>query len=107
MTKQTNQQGDVIFEVSEIPSDAKPLTSNVVRRGEGHHAHVLDGDVQLFDRDGTIYVRVGPGGATIQHERVGGGVGEHNPQTIAPGTYRTPSVVEWNPWNQEARRVQD
>lgn len=105
---QTNQQGDVIFVREAIPADAKVRQSNVVREGEGHHAHVLVGDeVELFEKDGTIYARVGHGGATIEHQRVGGGPGEHRTQTIAPGEYRTPGVVEWNPWEQEARRVQD
>ena len=104
---QTNQQGDVVFEMAEIPSDAKRRESLVVREGEGHHAHVMEGDVELFEKDGTIYVRVGVGGARINHQQIGGGPGEHATQTIAPGTYRTPGVVEWNPWEKEARRVQD
>ncbi len=109
VNKQTNQQGDVIFELCpEIPSDAKPVKTNVVREGEGHHVHVLEGpEVELFEKDGVIYARVGKGGAKIEHRSVSGGAGEHNTQTIKPGTYKTPGVVEWSPWQEEARRVQD
>lgn len=106
------QQGDVILvPVSEIPSDAKPRKNMVLKEGEGHNVHVMEApvadDVEVFEREGRLFVRVKGDGAKLVHRSISGGVGEHASQVVAPGLYEQKSVQEWDPWRNEGRNVQD
>lgn len=105
------QQGDVILEeVDEIPAGATPRKSHIIREGEGHHVHEIEGEVELFEKDGVIYTKV-VGPAQLVHRSVGGGAGEHKTivkDNIPAGKiFRDRGVVEWDAYANEARRVQD
>jgi hypothetical protein len=56
-------------------------------------------DVRLFLRDGMLYMNA-PNGTTIVHE-------EHDPITIPPGDYVIGTVLEYDHFAEEARKVID
>ena len=102
------QQGDVlILQATAIPEGAKPVKpgtrGHVLAEGEHTgHAHTMEATeaVELFVRDGVLWLRVGEGGATVTHE-------EHRAQTVAPGVYKIRRVVEVDPFENEIRTVAD
>lgn len=99
------QQGDVLlFAGVVMPADARAVERRVLALGEATgHAHRLAeaSDGLLYEApDGTLYLRVGPGGATVTHE-------EHQAVSLAPGDYRVGRVREYDHWEEEARQVRD
>ena len=62
-------QGDVQLESTVIPSTAKPIQKRPIALGEhSGHKHVRTGDYELLeDKKGTIYAKIGKGGAILQH----------------------------------------
>ena len=101
------QQGDVLLKrIAEVPSDAKPRAAiggrHVVAEGEvtGHfHALVATEAVEMFERNGTLYLRVSEP-TPMTHE-------EHKPQVVEPGVYEVGIVKEVDPFTEEVRSVQD
>ncbi len=72
VTNQVAHGGDVqIYAVDSIPAGAKKVTSKndkILARGEtSGHAHVLTGDVELFEFEGQTFAAVGKDGAYHQH----------------------------------------
>ncbi len=98
------QHGDVtIVAVSSIPGAAKKSTTRVLAYGETTtHKHQLtdEADVEVYEHEGTLFLRVGPGGAGITHE-------EHGLGVIAPGEYQVGHVQEYDHFVEEARSVRD
>lgn len=99
------QQGDVLLrQVATIPHGGTVVRHArgwVVAEGEGTgHAHVVIGDgVEVYEKDGTLYVSA-PNGGTIRHE-------EHKPIDLAPGNYEIGIVREYDHFVEEARQVRD
>ena len=99
------QQGDVLLKkVSSIPKDAKPVQRKergwVLAEGESTgHAHVIEDDIELVEKDGILYM-TNKESVTIKHE-------EHKHQTIVPGTYQIGIVKEYDPFEKAIRNVQD
>ena len=99
------QQGDVLlFTTNKIPLGVTGRSDGILAHGElTGHAHRLANasDGLLYEaEDGTLYLRVGAGGASITHE-------EHAPLTLPPGTYKIGRVREYDHFAEEARRVRD
>ena len=72
VTKQGFHGGDCQgYLIDKLPDGAKPITSidgRIVARGEtSGHAHILTGDVQLFELNGQVFAVVGSDGAFHQH----------------------------------------
>jgi hypothetical protein len=66
--------GDVQFyEIGAIPAGAKKVTTiegRILARGEtSGHAHILTGDVEIFELNGQLFAAVGKDGAFHQHYR--------------------------------------
>lgn len=64
--------GDVQgYEVSYLPKGAKKITNvqeKIIARGEtSGHAHILTGDVELYELNGKMFAVVGKDGAYHQH----------------------------------------
>ncbi len=84
LKKICGQHGDVVWEeVDSIPDGAKSLGVKkgfVLERGEGIHTHVLEDidGVEIFEKDGDIFVRVKEK-LTHNHE-------EHGLQVLRPKT---------------------
>lgn len=97
------QHGDVLIIAATIPAQANKTTQRVLAEGEvTGHAHRLtaESDVEVYEHEGTLFLRVGPRGAGITHE-------EHGRGEIAPGDYRVGRVQEYDHFAEEARAVRD
>lgn len=109
--------GDVIIKlIKEIPKNTKPYEDNAVQYGEvTHHAHRVSGDFKIsftmedFEAgikvstggfNGTKYLEVGEGGATISHE-------EHVTLPLPPGIYKCFTVREFDHFAKIIRKVAD
>ena len=97
------QHGDVTIQPARIPVGAQPTARRVLAEGEvTGHAHRLldDADVEVYEHEGTLFLRVGARGAPISHE-------EHGQAVIAPGEYRVGRVQEYDHFSEESRAVRD
>jgi len=101
------QQGDVLFNrIGELPGSLKKvdkkLRGYVLAEGEtSGHAHVITDDVELYERDGTLYLSVTkPEGVAVTHE-------EHLPVTLEPGFYEIGIVQEFDPFSEQVKKVVD
>lgn len=95
VVKKQRQQGDVLLElVSEVPKGAKrverKLRGFVLAEGEATgHAHVIeaqDDAVEMYEKDGQLYVRLASE-QDLVHE-------EHKTQTVEPGVWKVNRVQE-------------
>ena len=96
------QQGDVGLErVIKVPTGAKRLPHRTVAKGEatGHHHTFVEESVELYERDGVLYVSA-PEGATLKHQT-------HNPVTVPPGTWVYRPRREQDHLGEVVRRVMD
>ena len=95
------QQGDVLIQsISEIKG--KKLNHKTLAKGEatGHHHIITEGDAELYEHEGTMFLRVNSDNATLTHQ-------EHNIVTIPKGDYIVKKVREVNWVDEEIRKVRD
>lgn len=95
------QQGDVlIVKVKEI--QGKKLTHLTLAKGEltGHNHTITRGEAELYDHEGTLFLRVKSDEAILTHQ-------EHDTLTIPKGDYKINIVREYDHFAEEARKVQD
>jgi len=97
------QQGDVLF----IPKkgklkDVEIKKDKIVAEGEatGHMHQVIDENATVYvNKDGEIYLEA-PEGATVTHQ-------EHHQVTVPAGLYDIKIVREYDPLENEVRKVRD
>lgn len=101
------QQGDVlIHRIKGLPDDLKKVERKqrglVLAEGEttGHAHCIVDNDVEMYERDGVIYLSVLGEKATLVHE-------EHQAIEIPNGTYEIGIVQEIDPFSEQVRQVVD
>jgi hypothetical protein len=96
-------------------SKAKKVENNIVARGEvSGHSHIATGDVDVYELDGEVILDV-RGEAAIKHlleeaftrEKKEVWTGEHADIPLAPGTYKYVPQMEFDPYDEVIRRVQD
>lgn len=95
------QQGDVLItKVNSIKG--KKLNHLTLAKGEatGHHHTVTVGEAELFEADGTLFLRVNSDEAQVTHQ-------EHKTVILPKGDYQIGIVKEYDHFAEEARRVQD
>ena len=95
------QQGDVIIEkVEEVKG--KRLPHLILAEGEvtGHMHQITKGEAELYEEDGTLYLRVKSDTAELTHQ-------EHNTIVLPRGDYVVRKVREYDHFAEEARDVQD
>lgn len=96
------RHGDVLIQtVKEIPSEAKSRPGAILMRGEmtGHSHRIKEqGACELFECEGTLYMRILIDNATLVHE-------EHHAISLKKGVYKVWQQREYTP--QEIRRVFD
>lgn len=100
-TGQFLQQGDVcIFKVDNIKGNK--LEHLTLAKGEktGHHHTITEGDAELYEENGILYLRVNSKEATLTHQ-------EHKSIVIGKGDYKIGIVQEYDHFAEEARRVAD
>ena len=95
------QQGDVLLtKVSSVKG--KRLSHLTLANGEhtGHHHTVTVGDAELYEHEGTLFLRVTSEEAVLTHQ-------EHGPVTLPAGDYKVGIVQEYDHFAEEARDVRD
>ena len=99
------RQGDIYFEaISEIPADAKKVKARgryIIAEGEAtghHHSVAAMPDVEMLERDGTLYLRVAREDVKVEHQ-------EHAPIDLPVGVYRVGRQREYHP--EAIRQVAD
>lgn len=95
------QQGDVvIIKVKEI--QGKKLNHLTLAVGEktGHSHTITEGDAELYEQEGTLFLKVNSDIATLTHQ-------EHDTVTIPKGDYKINIVREYDHFAEESRKVQD
>ena len=103
MKKLQIQQGDVLIESAEIPEGAKQLTHGKLAEGEatGHQHSIANlGMAMLLEHNKELFLNVTAPQVEINHQ-------EHLSVTVPMGTYRIGIVREYDPFEQETRRVRD
>lgn len=106
------RQGDVFLEQidGKLPkSKMKKLSTNLVAEGEfSDHVHVVEGDVELFELNGTLFVAVGSDGATLEHKNLKTGKeADHKPISLPKGTHKVTIQREYNAFTGGYERVWD
>jgi len=95
------QQGDVIIKkVSEVKGKKLDHLTLAVGEATGHHHTVTEGDAELFEHEGTLYLRINSDEAKVTHQ-------EHGTVTIPKGDYQIGIVREYLHFDEEARNVRD
>jgi len=88
------RQGDVILKPlpSIAPSLGDQLPHLTLAEGEvtGHSHRISNGEAELFEKEGTLYLRVLSPQATLTHE-------EHNALLIPQGTWQVQIQREYEP----------
>ena len=95
------QQGDVIIEkIKGIKG--KKLNHLVLAEGKvtGHKHEITKGEADLYEDNGTLYLRVKSDTAELTHQ-------EHNTIVLPKGDYMVRKVREYDHFAEEARNVQD
>lgn len=119
--KLKGHQGDVQFKtINALPENAKKINNRPLAYGEvSGHVHVLTGDVELFEIEGTTYAVVGGDGARMQHvmennlkpacmtEVVELPIADHKSILFPPGTYEIGIQKQYNPYEKVFERVLD
>lgn len=98
---QFSQQGDVcIIKVDKIKGIR--LNHLTLAKGEktGHHHTITEGDAELYEENGVLYLHVKSEKATLTHQ-------EHKPILIDKGDYQIGIVREYDHFAEEARNVAD
>jgi len=98
-------QGDVFFtRAKKLPEGVKPVGKRargyVIAEGEATgHAHVIQDDIELYEKDGILFVKTSKD-VSVHHE-------EHLPVTLGAGIWKVGIVREFDPFLQEYRKVTD
>lgn len=96
------QQGDVLIKkIKHIPQEANQRKDLVLAHGESGHIHqILDKNkASLLEYGGITYLKV-TSPVELVHE-------EHKMLIIQPGSYEIDQVKEYDPFEEEIRRVDD
>lgn len=120
MKQLTGHQGDVGFKTSSIPKEAIKITNKPIALGEhSGHMHVLTGDVELFEHNGTIYASVGSDGARLQHCHESNfseacwtttkeiAIADHKSHLLPQGNYEFWIQNAYNPYSKLMEKVID
>ena len=95
------QQGDVLIKkITQIKG--KKLNHLILAEGEstGHKHTITEGDAELYESDGKLYLKVISEKATLTHQ-------EHKTIEIPQGDYAIEIVKEYDHFSEEARNVKD
>lgn len=95
------QQGDVLIK-KVLSIKGQKLNHLTLAKGEktGHHHTITEGEADLYEQNGVLYLRVNSKEATLTHQ-------EHKPVVIEKGDYEIGIVREYDHFAEEARSVAD
>jgi hypothetical protein len=115
------QQGDCILkrigihgifeiELPEIPSEAKPVKTNLLLKGQTNSHALYGGDFEIFEHEGVLFLDV-KSDTTLDHVKDHHSLtpvhAEHHAQTIEVGQYFVSPLMEYDHLLEESRRVID
>ena len=87
------RQGDVLMvSVASVPKGAKKLDHLILAHGEvtGHAHRITEGEADLLEKDGVLYLSVKSETALLTHE-------QHGPQTLPKGDFKITIQREFEP----------
>jgi len=95
------QQGDVLIKSTKKIMGQK-LSHLTLAYGEatGHHHTITEGDAELYEHEGTLFLKVASETALLTHQ-------EHNVVTIPKGNWEIGIVKEFDHLSKEQRNVRD
>ena len=95
------QQGDVLIQ-NVLEVEGKKLNHLILAKGEvtGHCHEITSGEAELYDHEGTLFLKVKSDEAILTHQ-------EHGVITLPKGNYKIGIVREFDHFSEEAKRVQD
>ena len=95
------QQGDCIIKrTSQIKGKRLDHLTLAIGEATGHHHTITKGDAELYDHEGTLFLRVNSDEAELTHQ-------EHNTITIPKGDYEIGMVREYRHFEEEIKEVVD
>ena|ERR1039457_1256962 len=95
------QQGDVLIKkVASIKGKKLNHLTLAVGEATGHHHTITEGEAELYEDNGVLYLHVESENATLTHQ-------EHKPITIEKGDYEIGIVREYSHFDEESKRVTD
>jgi len=95
------QQGDVLIQrVSEVMGKKLNHLTLAVGEATGHHHTITKGDAELYNYEGTLFLRVNSEEAELTHQ-------EHDTVVLPKGDYKIGIVKEYDHFAEEARNVAD
>ena len=103
-------QGDVALRSITLPDGAVKIENRPLALGEiSGHAHIIEGDADLYELDGKTFVAAGSDGATLRHvKQYTGQKADHEDIILSPNTcYEVILQNEYNPESAEFERVLD
>lgn len=108
------RHGDVDgLPIKDIPKSAKPVQNKTIMYGErsGHH-HTFSGQVLVYEPSEPDFIKVdGEQRQVLKYVEVKGNAQlthqEHDTKTIPEGKYAILQEIEFDPLEQQIRRVQD
>ena len=95
------QQGDVVLvRVKEVKG--KKLGHLTLAQGEvtGHNHTITEGEAELYEQEGTLFLRVKSDEAILTHQ-------EHGAVVLPQGDYKVNIIREYDHFAEEARNVRD
>ncbi len=101
-TNEYYQQGDVLIEKVDYKIKGKKLNHLTLAEGEatGHHHSIVEGLGQLIMMDKIMHLQIFSETAKLQHQ-------EHKEIIIPKGDYKINIVREYDPFEDEIRKVRD
>lgn len=113
------QQGDCILkkvgvygvfedEHGSIPEIAKPVSGNLLLKGNTNSHALYGGEFQILESSGQIFLRVQQT-TVLDHVKdlVSNSRAEHHAQYVPPGEYFLDELMEYDHLKEESRRVID
>tara|TARA_B100000315_G_C14458353_1_gene532525 strand:+ start:123 stop:437 length:315 start_codon:yes stop_codon:yes gene_type:complete len=86
------RHGDIlVIGVNRIPKEARPLNHLELAKGEATgHAHIVNGEATLYERNRILYLKVHNNDAYLRHE-------EHKAINLPIGNYKIKKQREYKP----------
>lgn len=103
------RQGDVLLvEIEEFPEDAEKVKDRILAHGETTgHAHHFRGQAQVLRTPTKQFVEIIAPEPLVHDNPMTGEKGDHNPIMVPAGKYEVKLQREFNPVDEEIRRVMD
>jgi len=117
MSKLIFRHGDVLLVECDLPIDAKVTENKMLKAGEeSNHGHFISGEgIEVLEKEDEMFVKVDGNNCSIRHLLIDAmttkqevWTGEHTDIKLPKGkTFKVIGQVEYDPYADEIRRVQD